>query len=203
MTAPLVVFGAGGHGKVVCDALLANGETVLGFIDDAKAGQRVLGLPVLGGAEWIAKNDCRVALGIGDNALRARVFAVCTNAGVALTTVIHRSATVARSAALGAGVVVMANAVINAEARVEDGAIVNTGAIIEHDCVVEVFAHVSPNACMAGGCRLGARGHLGVGASMLPGTTIGEATIVGGGAVVTRDIAGGVVAAGVPARRLR
>jgi maltose O-acetyltransferase len=36
-----------------------------------------------------------------------------------------------------------------------------------------------------------------------PGVTIGEDTVVGAGAVVTRDLPGGVLAAGVPARVLR
>jgi maltose O-acetyltransferase len=36
-----------------------------------------------------------------------------------------------------------------------------------------------------------------------PGVTIGQDTVVGAGAVVTRDLPPGVVAAGVPARVLR
>jgi maltose O-acetyltransferase len=36
-----------------------------------------------------------------------------------------------------------------------------------------------------------------------PGVTIGQDTVVGSGAVVTRDLPAGVVAAGVPARVLR
>ena len=44
---------------------------------------------------------------------------------------------------------------------------------------------------------------LGGGAVVCPGVTIGEDTVVGAGAVVTRDLPAGVVAAGVPARVLR
>jgi maltose O-acetyltransferase len=44
---------------------------------------------------------------------------------------------------------------------------------------------------------------LGGGAIVCPGVTIGEDTVVGAGAVVTRDLPAGVVAAGVPARVLR
>ncbi len=36
-----------------------------------------------------------------------------------------------------------------------------------------------------------------------PGVTIGQDTVVGAGAVVTKDLPAGVVAAGVPARVLR
>ncbi len=44
---------------------------------------------------------------------------------------------------------------------------------------------------------------LGGGAIVLPGVTIGENTVVGAGAVVTRDLASNVVAVGNPARVIR
>lgn len=44
---------------------------------------------------------------------------------------------------------------------------------------------------------------LGGGAIVCPGVTIGEDTVVGAGAVVTKDLPAGVLAAGVPARVVR
>ena len=44
---------------------------------------------------------------------------------------------------------------------------------------------------------------LGGGAILCPGVTVGDDSVVGAGAVVTRDLPPGVVAAGVPARVLR
>jgi sugar O-acyltransferase (sialic acid O-acetyltransferase NeuD family) len=202
MTAPpLVVFGAGGHGKVVADILLAGGEPVLGFVDDgAPMGSIVLGLPVLGPLAWLEEHRARVALGIGVNALRARIAAACLDRGATLVTAIHPRAVVSPSAEVGEGAVVMALAVINPSATIERGAIVNTAAVIEHDCVIGAFAHVSPGAALGGACRIGASSHLGIGATMLPGTSIGDGTVVGGGAVVTRSLGANVVAIGVPAR---
>jgi acetyltransferase-like isoleucine patch superfamily enzyme len=51
--------------------------------------------------------------------------------------------------------------------------------------------------------RVGDRCWLGARATVLPGVTIGEGTIIGAGAVVTKDCKPGAVYVGVPARQLR
>ena len=51
--------------------------------------------------------------------------------------------------------------------------------------------------------RVKTRADVGVGAIVLPGVTIGEGSIVGAGAVVTKDVPAYAVVAGVPARFLR
>src|SRR5947207_104914 len=69
----IVVYGASGHAKVVADALVAGGARVAGFLDDRPElhGRQVLGLPVLGGREWLDREarqgGVAVALGIGVN----------------------------------------------------------------------------------------------------------------------------------------
>jgi acetyltransferase-like isoleucine patch superfamily enzyme len=51
--------------------------------------------------------------------------------------------------------------------------------------------------------RVGAWADIGTGAILLPGVTIGKGSIVGAGAVVTRDVPAFAIVAGVPARFLR
>jgi len=67
---PIVIAGAGGHAKVVCDALLAAGTNpldLLGYVDDdpAKWGSQVLDFPVLGQLESILDNDDEAAVFLG------------------------------------------------------------------------------------------------------------------------------------------
>jgi sugar O-acyltransferase (sialic acid O-acetyltransferase NeuD family) len=201
------VYGAGGHGKVVADILLACKDSRLaGFVDDRVDLQStsVLGLPVAGDGRWLQQEIRRmriaVALGVGDNRARRRVAEKCVGWGAELLTLVHPTATVSESAQLGTGTVVMAQAVINPAAVTGNGVIVNTGAVVEHDVQIGEFAHVSPNAVMGGASQLGKFSHLGIGAVVLQSVSIGVNTIVGAGAVVVRNIPDGVVAFGVPAQ---
>lgn len=201
------VYGAGGHGKVVADILLANkNPRFAGFIDDRPnlQGSTVLGLPVCGDGQWLQNESSRqrvaVALGIGDNFARQRVAQSCLAWGAELLTVVHPTAAISASARLGPGAVVMAHAAVNPEAKIGSGAIVNTGASVDHDVEVGEFAHVGPKAAMGGASRLGMFSFLGIGAVIIHCAAVGAGSIVGAGAVVVRDIPDGVVAIGVPAR---
>jgi sugar O-acyltransferase (sialic acid O-acetyltransferase NeuD family) len=202
----IFVYGAGGHGKVVADILLAGICDVTGFIDDDEtlAGSTVMGLPVLGGENQLRTaadgGNVGIALGVGDNQMRQKLFARCQSWRVEVIDAIHPSAAVSKSSNLKQGTVVMAGAVINPCALIGLGVIINSGAVIEHDVVVGDFAHVSPNAVMGGESELGPFSHLGLGAVVLPRVAVGSRSVIGAGAVVTHNLPDNIVAVGVPAR---
>jgi sugar O-acyltransferase (sialic acid O-acetyltransferase NeuD family) len=201
----VVVYGCGGHGKVVADLVQLNPTlNLLGFLDDGvPVGPGPLGFKVLGGAGWLdtaAARGVEVVFGIGHNPTRARICQQLADKGVRILSVVHPQAVVAGTAAIGAGTVVMANATINPDARIGKAAIINTGAVVEHDCEVGDFAHLSPNAAMGGASKLGTGSWLGLCASIIPGISVGAHTIVGAGAAVVKDLPEGCVAVGVPAK---
>lgn len=202
MRKPLVVYGAGGHGKVVAEILLASRQQIAGFIDDnpALSGSHVLGFPVFT-AVWLQQNaGAQIALGIGDNSRRELVANQVASFGGKLIATIHPSAIVARSASVGAGVVIMPGAILNPECRIGDGAVVNSGAIVEHEVCVGRYAHLAPRCVVAGGVQIGDFAQIGIGAVVLPGKRVGNHAVIGAGGVVIDDIPANVVAFGVPAR---
>ncbi|MCO5350246.1 MAG: NeuD/PglB/VioB family sugar acetyltransferase [Bryobacteraceae bacterium] len=197
----LVIWGAGGHGKVVADA--ARGMGVwdgIRFVDDGRRGGEWFGCAVVGVEEVAAGAEFVVA--VGSNAARARCLEEGLKRGWRAAVVVHRSAVVAEGVALGEGTVVLAGAVVNADARVGRNVIVNTGAVVEHDCEIGEGVHVSPGSVLGGGVKVGAGAQVGIGAVVLPGVRVGEGAMVGAGAVVVRDVGAGVTVVGVPAREL-
>ena len=199
----LTVYGAGGHGKVVAEILLARRQQIAGFLDDnpTLSGSAALGFPVFLATEWLQKNaGANVALGIGNNSQREHVANQLTKFGGKLITAIHPSAIVASTAAIGCGVVIMPAAVLNPDCHVAGGAIINTGAIVEHDVKVGRYAHLAPGCVIGGGAEIGDFAQIGIGAIVLPGRRIGNRAVIGAGAVVIEDIPPSTVAYGVPAR---
>ena len=204
----LLVYGAGGHGKVVADVARSAGFDVVGFIDDDPERERsgVWGLPVLSWDRLLAERasvaGVAVALGVGDNEARERCHERLLAAGFDVVTVVHASAVVAPTARIGEGSVVMALAAVNPDAEVGAGAILNTGSVVEHDCRVGRFVHLSPKCVLGGAARVGDRTHVGMGAVVFPGIAVGASVRVGAGSVVHRAVADGLTVVGVPARTI-
>lgn len=207
MARELVVFGCGGHAKVVIEAVLAHDpQRRIHIVDDdpEAVGRTVLGIPVSGGRHWLASNAAggSVALGIGGNRARLEVLDWLLSQEREIETVIHPSAVVGASVEVGAGTFLSAGAIAIAEARIGRGAIINTGASVDHDCLIGDGAHIGPGVRLCGNVQVGARSLIGVGSAVRPGVTIGADVVVGAGSAVVGDLADGGTYCGCPARPL-
>jgi sugar O-acyltransferase (sialic acid O-acetyltransferase NeuD family) len=202
----IAIIGAGGHAKVVADAVLASGsDQIVGFFDDNSAlwEKTIFGLPVRGPiAGWRDHSVDALILGIGDNAVRKKIFAQFSSAGVKFATALHPRATLARGVVVGEGSVVLANVVVNADTQIGCDCILNTACTVDHDCVVGAHTHLAPGVNVAGDVRIGEGAFAGIGTKMIPRITVGDWAFLGAGAVVTRDVAAGARLVGVPAKTM-
>ncbi len=184
---PLVIVGAGGHGRSVLELVRLDGRyQVQAFLDDQQAaGTQVMGVPVWGPTALLdqlpARGVSSVHVAIGHNRTRQTLCARARAAGLELATLVHPRAFASPSAVLGAGTALMACAVLGTQAHLGEGAIVNVGAVVDHHARVSNFGHLGANATMAGGSTIGERAWLQAGAALGYGVHLPDDTIVAPG----------------------
>ena len=203
----LVVFGAGGHAKVVIDIIEQQGiYEIAGLLDDdpKHRGGHFFGYPVLGTRADLpglfSKQLCHALVTIGNNASRAAVAAHLEQHGWRLASAVHPRASIGRGVTIGPGSVVMAGCVVNADAYLGAQVIVNTGATVDHDCRIADAVHIAPGCHLCGGVSVGSGSLLGAGSTVTPGVRIGRKAIIGAGSTVIRDVADEAKVSGSPAR---
>jgi len=200
-THPVVLIGAGGHAKVVADAVLASGRTIAGVYDDTpdpSAAVVIPGATHLGPLVSAPAETRPLIVALGSLDLRRTSIDACAKCTFA--NAVHPQAIVSPRATVAPGSLIAARAVINPGARISAHAIINTGAIIEHDCTIGENPHIGPGAILSGGVTVGSDTLIGSGAIVLPSVKIGSNCVIGAGAVVTNDLPDGSRAVGVPAK---
>ena len=202
MSTEYFLYGAGGHAKVVLDAMLCQNIKLCVYDDDKKKqGKQLLGVVV----EQYEKHSGDPKYGhlaIGDNRLREILFERLDGSIGSWFSIIHPLAAVSSNCTIEEGVFIAAQSTVGPECKIATATIINHGAIVDHDCNVGRFCHIAPNATLGGGVTLENGALIGSGAVILPGLSIGENAKVGAGAVVTKNVRSGAVVVGVPARSL-
>lgn len=207
---PIVIFGAGGHAKVVIDIIEKSGEyQIVGLIDQRKtAGTLLYGYEILGDHSVLAQLKGSLFGGIvavGDNWTRSRMVSSIYSVDEKFTfvTAIHPSAEIAKGTMIGEGTVVMAGVVVGSDTRIGKHCILNTWASVDHDCSMGDYSSLAPRATTGGNVRVGSFSAISLGANVVHSINIGEHTVIGAGATVLSAIDPYVVAYGVPAKVIK
>lgn len=204
MDRKIYIYGASGHGKVVAEIAEAAGYELVGFIDDSKEPKEIFGFFPITFEEFLAlnPNNTSVALGIGHNLSREKIFRKLLEHNIEVATLIHPAAIVSKRASVAKGTVIMAGTLVNPGAVIGMGVILNSHSVIEHDCLIGDFVHISPNAALAGNVEVGALTHIGIGSATIQGIRIGHQCIIGAGSIVIKDIPDFAKVVGNPATRI-
>lgn len=196
-----VIYGAGGHGRVLVDLLRQARPDleIIGFVDDGETlPDKVLGLPVVGDSSKLAElreqGVQEAFLGVGavtDNSVRIELYDRLVNLGFMLPNAIHPDATVEPSASLGRGNQVFAGAVVSSAVEIGENTIINSNVVVSHDCQIGSHSHITPGANLGGGVEIGKNSVVGMGASIYLNLTIGDDVSISNGVDVLRDVEDG------------
>ena len=207
----ILIFGAGGHGKVIIDIVEKQDKFhIIGMTDcKKKKGDVVYGYPIVGDinvleqAEYAQINEGIVA--IGDNWTREQLVSRISKIrpGFRFITAIHPSATIARGVEIGEGSVLMAGVIVNSDTFIGNHSIINTKSSVGHDCKISDYVTIGPGVTIGGEVRINTFTAISLGASIIHDIGVGANTVVGAGAVVVGNIGDGLVVCGVPAKMVR
>ena len=205
----LIVLCAGGHTRVVIEALLSRGRRPDAVTDrnSPLVGTLIGGVPITGPDEDILKmrtDQVELVNGLGNRASRSssgllprlELFDRFVALGYTFPVISHASAVIASDASLGDGAQVMAGAIIQPAVRLGRNVLVNSRAVVEHDCQIGDHAHIAPGAVLCGGVRVGEGAHVGAAAVVLGGVSVGPGAVIAAGAIVARNVEAGGFAGG-------
>lgn len=206
--ARVLILGAGGHGQVVANVLLAMQQAgrplePIGYLDDDPevAGHFRLGLPVLGPFAALDSTPHEmVLLGIGNNRLRRRLYDELIARGEQFATAIHPSSVVNFGAAVGPGCVVAPLCLVGTAVTLGANIALNGHVLVGHNSVVGDHTLMGPNVTVGGDVEIGEGALIGMSATVMSQRRVGAWATVGAAALVTRDVAAGETVIGQPAR---
>ena len=205
MVKKVVLLAAKNHSKFIVDICHDAAIGVHGFLDDTfDQGHKVMGYPVLGGFSLIEDSNFRnefeffVAMGTPKDRLHwgRRLLEL----GASVANIIHPTAAVSRDARMGVGTLINSFVTMHVDAELGDFVCVDNHSTVAHHVILSDGVNFSPGVRAMGSVECGETAFIGAGAILVPRVTVGARTVVGAGAVVTKDIPDDVTVVGNPAK---
>jgi sugar O-acyltransferase (sialic acid O-acetyltransferase NeuD family) len=206
MIKPVIMLGAGGHGRVLAEAVLHRGGTIVGLCVPAKdRDSRLLkDIPILGDDADVGRLDPGAfelvnAIGVkpksGDpgTGQRERIFREFSTKGFSFARVIGAGTVIASDVQIGVGAQILGGAIIQPGVEIGENAVITLGTAIDHDSKIGAHAFIGPGVTFCGAVKIGDGAFLGAGVVVLPGVSIGRRAVVGAGVLVRRNVSDGEV----------
>lgn len=148
-----------------------------------------------------------VLIAIANSRIRQVIADKLLRDGIALWTVQGTTTLIMDEVRIGAGAALSPFVTIAANVTIGKCFHANLYSYVEHDCVIGDYVTFAPRVSCNGNIHIHDHAYIGAGAVIKQGTpdkplVIGKGSIVGMGAVVTKDVPAGAVVVGNPARPL-
>jgi len=205
----IVIIGAGGFAKEVAFLIdeINNDElewNLLGFIDEEK--QIKSKYSIINSDNWLInhKSELSVAFGIGNPELLSSIYEkIKKNKKLRFPNLIHPNCVGDwERIKLGKGNIICASNTFTTDIQIKDFNIINLDCTIGHDVKIGNFNVINPSVNMSGGVTIQNKVLLGTSSTILQYKNICDSTIIGAGAVVTKDIIESGIYIGSPAKKM-
>lgn len=207
----IAIFGAGGFGrevKMLIDQINEKEKLydLIGFYDEKVYEQPINGLPYLGGLDELNQTDfsISIAIAIGDPNTKRKVIERISNTYIDFPNLIHPSVLVGKDHVLvGKGNIICSGTILTVNICLGDFIILNLMCTVGHDTTIGSYSSFMPSVNISGEVNIAEGVYVGTGAKIINLLTIGENTIVGAGAVVSKDLPPYCTAVGIPAKPIK
>lgn len=205
----IVIIGAGGFGREVkwlIDEIneVSRQWNFLGFIDDnLNKGTIVNDSIVIGNLAWLQKQNLNVVCAIGDPNVKKRVLGQLTNSENKYPVLIHPDVRMSKLIDIGEGTIICSGCILTVNINIGKHVIINLDSTVGHDATIGDFSTILPSVNISGHVNIEELVSVGTGAKIIQELRIGRNTIIGAGAIVTKDIPQNVVAVGMPAKPIK
>ncbi len=186
---------------------LRGGENnIIGFVGN-NVGETINGLPVIGTDEEVnaTQEPLSLVFGIGSPLLKEKIRAKYTNPLIKFPSIIHPNVIIGDRdyIKIGEGCIICAGTIITSNIEIGNNVTINLSCTIGHDTVIGDNCSFMPNVNISGEVYCSKNVYVGTGAKVINQINIGENTIVGAGAVVTKNLPSNCTAVGVPAKVIK
>lgn len=208
----IILIGASDHCKYTIDIIEQENKYPIAGILDAKLakGEEFAGYKVLGyldELEVLLINGDIIGgiIAIGDNYTRSCLARQieASYPKFKFISALHPSVIVGKETTIGEGCVMMAGVIVNNNCIIGNHCFLATKASLDHDSIVGDYSSLSPGVTTGGRVIIGTCTAIGIGATILHYRTIGNNCVVGGGALVNKNVEDNYLVLGVPARPIR
>lgn len=200
----LLIIGAGGVGGFVAANKFefTADINISGFLDDDpdKVGKMLFGYEVLGPVGSIKDfKKQAVVIGVNKPSIKKNIVEVLTDYEVFYPKLISKHSWISNDVQIGHGSIIYPGCAINHGTQIDKFTIMNMNCAIGHNSKIGAFSSLAPGVNFAGYTRVEKVVEVGIGVSTKQNVCLGKGSIIGGQAMITKDIPEDVVAYGIPA----
>ena len=205
----IVIIGAGGVGKEVLWIIeqinnIKSTYRVLGFIDDdkLKKDKEFLGYKILGNLEYLKeiKYEGGVVVAIANYKVRKSIVEKLKGLKVNFPIIKHPNVKLHESVEIGEGTIIYEGVIISPNVKIGKQVIISPKCGIGHDSVIEDYVGLLWNVNISGNDFIEEGVLFGSGSTIIQGKKVKKESIIGAGAVVTKDINETGIYKGIPAK---